>query len=93
KVSEALRKREQDVLALRDQLARHERLASISTLAAGAAHELGTPLGTIAVVSRDLELYASGNPELAADARLIRSEVDRCRRIIQNMSERSAEPL
>jgi len=93
KVSEALRRREQEVLALQEQLARHERLGSLATLAAGAAHELGTPLATIAVVSRDLEVYASDNPEISGDARLIRSEVERCRRILQQMSERSAEPL
>ena len=92
KVSEALRKREQEVLALRDRLARHERLGAIATLAAGAAHELGTPLGTIAVASKDLEYYAteiSRNAEVAEDARLIRSEVERCRRILNQMSARA----
>jgi len=96
KVSEALRKREQEALSLRDQAARDERLALIVSLAAGAAHELGTPLGTIAVVSKDLELYAESvlrNREVAAEARLIRSEVDRCSRILQQMSVRGAEPV
>jgi two-component system sensor histidine kinase RegB len=96
KVSEALRKREQEVLALRDLLARHQRLGSIATLAAGAAHELGTPLGAIAVASKDLEYYAteiSRNADVAQDARLIRSEVERCRRILDQMSARGAEPL
>ena len=94
KVSEALRKREQEALSLRDQVARDERLASIVSLAAGAAHELGTPLGTIAVVSRDLELLgqgALGSPDIASEARLIRSEVERCRLILQQMSARGAE--
>ena len=94
KVSEALRQREHEVLVLQSQLARHERLTSIATLAAGAAHELGTPLATIAVVSRDVEVRAakvSTDPELVGDARLIRSEVDRCRSILQRMSARSAE--
>lgn len=89
KVSESLRKREQEVLLLQDQLARHERLASVVTLAAGAAHELGTPLSTIAVASRDLELHAA---DVTQEARLIRSEVERCRRILQQMSARGAEP-
>ena len=96
KVSEALRKREQETLSLRDQVARDERLSSIVTLAAGAAHELGTPLGTIAVASKDLELYATDvvqNRVVAEEARLIRAEVDRCRRILQQMSARGAQPL
>jgi len=96
KVSEALHTREQEVLRLQDQLARHERLASIGTLAAGAAHELGTPLATIAVASKDLELLGatvSRDPDVTQEARLIRAEVDRCRRILQQMSDRAAEPL
>jgi len=96
KVSEALRKREQEVLALRDRLARHERLGAIATLAAGAAHELGTPLGSIAVAAKDLEFYStevSKDAGVAEDARLIRSQVERCRRILNRMSARGAEPL
>lgn len=96
KVSDALRLREQEVLALQDRIARQERLASLVTLAAGAAHELGTPLGTIAVVACELERYASTltrGEALRDDARLIRSEVERCQRILQRMSAEGAEPV
>jgi len=95
KVSEALRRQEQEALQFQRRLAQHERLASIATLAAGAAHELGTPLATIAIASRELEISgngSSGGASLADDARLIRSEVERCSRILQQMSGRSAEP-
>ncbi|HUA84900.1 MAG TPA: ATP-binding protein [Bryobacteraceae bacterium] len=96
KVSDELRRREQEVLRLQEQIARHERLASLATLAAGAAHELGTPLATIAVVSRELERYASsltGDESIREDARLIRGEVERCRLILQRMSAEGAEPV
>lgn len=96
RVSDALRLRELEVLALQDRVARQERLASLITLAAGAAHELGTPLGTIAVVARELERYASrlsGGEGLGDDARLIRSEVERCQLILQRMSADGAEPV
>jgi len=96
KIADALRKREQDVLVLQEQVARNERLASLVTLSAGAAHELGTPLATIAVVARELERYSesiANNDAVLADARLIRSEVDRCRRILERMSAQSAEPM
>jgi two-component system sensor histidine kinase RegB len=96
KISDALRHREQEVLELKDQVAKHERLASLVTLAAGAAHELGTPLGTIAVVARELERYASSastNESVLDDARLIRSEVERCRLILERMSIQGAEPM
>jgi two-component system sensor histidine kinase RegB len=96
KIADALRTREQEILILQDQVSRNERLASLATLAAGAAHELGTPLGTIAVVAKELERYAAdvaGNEAVLEDARLVRSEVERCRRILERMSVQSAEPM
>ncbi len=96
KVSDDLREREHQVLTLQEQIAKNERLASLATLAAGAAHELGTPLGTIAVVSRELERIAARLPDgddMREDAKLIRSEVERCRLILQRMSVEGAEPM
>jgi two-component system sensor histidine kinase RegB len=92
KIAEALRTRESEVLVLQDQVAKNEKLASLATLAAGAAHELGTPLGTIAIVAKELERFAATAPFLE-DARLIRSEVERCRRILERMSVQSAGPM
>ena len=83
------------VLAARDlalqeaqrQAAYKEKLASLATLAAGAAHELATPLSTIALVAQELEHH----PELhaaavRADIALIRSEVARCRVVLDQMA-------
>lgn len=95
KVSEVLRRQEEEALQLQKRLAHHDRLASIATLAAGAAHELGTPLATIAVVSRDLERDRDGpgvRADLVEDARLIRSQVERCSQILRQMGGRSVEP-
>jgi len=96
KISEALRRRELEVLALQEQVAKNERLASLVTLAAGAAHELATPLGTIAVAARELERYASraaDGESVVDDAKLIRSQVERCRFILERMSVQGAEPM
>ena len=51
---------------MRERAARHERLAAVTTLAAGAAHELGTPLATIAVASRELERRSARCPRRRA---------------------------
>jgi len=95
RVAEALRRRDRELADAHRVAARAEKLASLSALAAGAAHELGTPLGTIAVASRDLALALQrcSLDVLAEDARLIRGEVDRCQRILREMSGRSGEPM
>jgi two-component system, sensor histidine kinase RegB len=74
--------------------AQHEKLAALTTLAAGAAHELATPLGTIAIASREMQraLDALDVPKsLKEDALLVREQVERCRTILQSMSARSGE--
>jgi two-component system sensor histidine kinase RegB len=84
----------------RERASRSERLASLTTLAAGAAHELSTPLATIAVATRELERNTSRVTEpqavgsaLRDDARLIRSELDRCQAILDGMSGRAGAGL
>jgi two-component system sensor histidine kinase RegB len=76
---------------MRARGAKNERLAAVTTLTAGAAHELSTPLGTIALAAVELEraAFALAQPGLADDARLIRTEVDRCRAILDQMSGRA----
>ena len=95
KISELLREREESLLRMQEELAKKDRLAAMVTLAAGAAHELSTPLATIAVVAKELERYATGivrDTAIAEDSRLVRMEVDRCREILTRMSTDGAEP-
>ena len=90
--SNALARREHELEEMRALAARNERLASLTTLAAGAAHELSTPLATIAIAARELERSAGAADRasaLADDARLIRLEVDRCQAILDQMSGRA----
>ena len=92
-----LDQRQQQLDNARDRAMRSEHLASLTTLAAGAAHELSTPLATIAVAARELERNADRlaalHPvdSLKDDARLIRTEVDRCQVILDGMSGRAPD--
>jgi two-component system, sensor histidine kinase RegB len=83
--------------ALRDRqdlLERARRLGAVSHLATSAAHQLNTPLGTIALAASELEALIEESPAQALeDARLIRDEVERCRTILQRLSARAGEPL
>ncbi|KPK17185.1 MAG: hypothetical protein AMJ62_02885 [Myxococcales bacterium SG8_38] len=84
-----LRKRERALAEAEERTHRWGKLASIATLAAGAAHELGTPLGTIAVAAKEIERRAGTVPDgeaLAQDAELIREELERCRAVLDRMS-------
>jgi two-component system sensor histidine kinase RegB len=91
-----LRAREEGLKTAQAREARTHTLAALSQLAAGAAHELNTPLGTIAVASRELERALAAAPAgegAREDARLIRAEVERCRGILQRMSAAAGELL
>ena len=91
RLTSALRQQQLDLRKVEEQQAQSEKLEALGTLAAGAAHELATPLSTIAVVAGDVEkaierLDSAQQEELADDIRLIRSELDRCRTILDRMS-------
>jgi two-component system sensor histidine kinase RegB len=86
RVTRALARREAELVAARAETARTEKLAALATLSAGAAHELSTPLSTIAVVAKELERRAELSPEGREDARLIRQQVARCRDILSQMA-------
>ena len=91
----ALRSRERELARARERAKEQERFAALATLAAGAAHELGTPLGTIALAAGELVRVARSLPEvpdLADDAGLIREEVVRCRAILDRLQDQSGDP-
>jgi two-component system sensor histidine kinase RegB len=94
RVTRALARRDQELADARAVALRAERLASLATLAAGAAHELSTPLSTIAVVTRELELeltrLSAGDPAIG-DIRLIREQVERCRAILIQLAADAGE--
>jgi len=69
--------------------ARSERLESLGTLAAGAAHELSSPLSTIAVITKEVEgelVRGQVTDQTMQDVTTIRTELDRCRDILDRMS-------
>jgi two-component system sensor histidine kinase RegB len=86
RVRRALAEREADLASARATAARQEKLASLATLAAGAAHELSTPLSTIAVVAKELERQLGEASPQRDDIKLIREQVERCRTILAHLA-------
>ena len=72
-------------------LQREQHLSALDGLAAAAAHELGTPLATIALVSREMQRELPQGSPLGDDARLLRDQAERCREILQKLSSLSQE--
>jgi two-component system sensor histidine kinase RegB len=72
-------------------LAREQHLSQLDGLAAAAAHELATPLSTIAVVAKELERALPSDSPHAEDVRLLREQTQRCRDILAKLAELSAD--
>jgi two-component system, sensor histidine kinase RegB len=67
-------------------LTREQHLSKLDGLAAAAAHELGTPLSTIAVVAKELERALDPSSPFAEDVKLLREQAQRCGDILGKLS-------
>jgi two-component system sensor histidine kinase RegB len=75
-------------------LAREQHLSQLDGLAAAAAHELGTPLSTIAVIAKELENAIRADSPQGEDVKLLREQATRCRDILAKLTELSSgEPF
>jgi len=74
-------------------LAREQKLTDLGGVVAAAAHELGTPLATIKLVSAELMEELDSNAELREDAALIRQQAERCREILHSMGRAGKDDL
>ena len=85
-MSASIRRRDRELAIARERALRDEQVLALGTFAAGAAHELGTPLSTIAVLARELERDHAAEPGLHEDLKLLRAQVDNCKRIITSLT-------
>jgi len=86
RMAQSIRERDRRLAAAREQALRNEQLVALGTLAAGAAHELSTPLTTMRVLATELEREYGDNPELAQDLQLLRAQADHCKRILTRLT-------
>ncbi len=79
------------LLAAQMALSREQKLTDLGGVVAATAHELGTPLATIKLVSSELADELRDNPDLREDARLLVEQADRCRDILRSMGRAGKE--
>lgn len=84
-VAEEARRMRDAYAATQLALAREQRVAAVGALAAAAAHQLGSPLATIAVIAKELVRDLPKNSPIAEDAQLLLSQSERCRMILADL--------
>ena len=89
RMTASIRERDSRLNAAREQALRDERVVALGALAAGAAHELGTPLATMAVVIGELEHEACFDAETRGDLALVGEQIALCKGIISSMATRA----
>ncbi len=90
-VAEEARRMSEALAEARQALLREQRFTALGGLAAAAAHELGSPLATIAVVAKELSRSVPTDSPMAEDIELLLSQSDRCREILAELGRRPEE--
>jgi two-component system sensor histidine kinase RegB len=84
-MAQAVRKRDEMLIQVREEILRNERIVALGTQAAGAAHELGTPLSTMAVVIGELQQDFRNAPEKRDALAILDDQVRGCKRILDKI--------
>jgi two-component system sensor histidine kinase RegB len=86
RIGQNLRENDRLMAEAREKLLESERMLALGALAAATAHELGTPLATMAVLAGELHDAHAAKPELADDLALLRREIARCKEILSSLA-------
>ncbi len=87
----ASRRNERMLADARDAQMRNESVVAIGALAAGYAHELSSPLSTVAVLTAELKRQYAGDAQLQGDLQLVADQVAECKRIVSNLASAGGE--
>lgn len=85
KMAQDLRLQDELLNQRREDDLRDEQLMAVATLAAGTAHELGTPLSTMKVLLAELREEYRSEPQLIEDLKILSDQVQQCANTLQNL--------
>lgn len=89
RMTASARARDAALAAARERALQDARVVALGGLAAGAAHELGTPLATMALLAGELEQDSSLSAGALRDVSLLRSQIELCKRILSGLAQRA----
>ncbi len=91
RMNAALSRRERDLAEANAARARDAYVVGLGKLAAGAAHRLGTPLGTLRILADELERRSDLGDEVREDLALMREQVSHCRDILNSLTREAGQ--
>ncbi len=91
KMSISTRDRDRDLALAREQALRDEQIIALGTQAASAAHELGTPLSTMAIVSKELQQEYTHDEEFQNNIRILRDQITHCKQTLTQLLAKAGQ--
>jgi two-component system sensor histidine kinase RegB len=91
RIGQNLRDYDNKIAEVREKALESERMLALGTLATSAAHELGTPLATMAIVSKELTQEYANQPELLVQLGVLQKQVSRCKEILSSITRSAGQ--
>jgi two-component system sensor histidine kinase RegB len=91
KMARTLEEQNRTLSALREDELRNQQLMAVAMLAAGAAHEMNTPLSTMTILLSELRDEHKDNPNLMADLDILKTQVKHCAVTLKQLVQDSSE--
>lgn len=91
RIGQNLRDYDKKMAQVREQALESERMMALGTLAASAAHELGTPLATMAIINQELSEELSTQPEAVQQLHVMRTQILRCKEILSSITQNAGK--